>query len=174
MNLAGLLVVGEAVGDEVAEFFVQRVRGREAFTEDDEGAGNFSGGNIGFGDYAAVANGGVFEQERFDFSGGDGESFVLDHLFAAVEDVVITVGVRTYDVAGEVPAVAKNGGGGLRVVPVSEHNLRAAHDEFAWFAGSDFVPVQIQNAAFGEGQRLSDGGGSVHFRGSDAADVGDR
>ena len=62
MNLAGLLVVGEAVGYEVAEFFVQRVRGCEAFTKDDKGAGNFSGSQVGFGDYAAIADGGMFEQ----------------------------------------------------------------------------------------------------------------
>src|ERR1700690_2385102 len=34
VNLAGLLVVGEAVGDEVAQFLFQRIRGRKAFTED--------------------------------------------------------------------------------------------------------------------------------------------
>ena len=116
----------------------------------------------------------MFKEKRFDFGGGDGESFVLDHLFAAVEDVVKAIGIRAHDVAGAVPAIAKNGGGGLRLLPVSEHDLRAAHDEFAGFARGDIVPVQIEDAAFGEGQRLSDGGGAVHFRGSDVADVSDR
>ena len=61
VNFAGLLVVSQAVGYEVAEFFVKRVRGCKAFTEDDKRAGNFSGGKVWFGDNTAVADGGMFE-----------------------------------------------------------------------------------------------------------------
>src|SRR5450631_102192 len=61
VNFAGLLVVGQSVGDEVAKFFIKRVRGRKAFTEDDKRARNFSGVEVGFGDHAAVTDGGMFK-----------------------------------------------------------------------------------------------------------------
>ena len=76
---------------------------------------------------------GCSSSDRFDFRGGDREALVLDHLFAAVEDVEEVVGVASDDVARPVPAVAQHGGGGLRLLPVSQHELRAAHDQFAGF-----------------------------------------
>src|ERR1700675_5072565 len=155
VNLARLLVPGETVGDEVAEFFVKSVRGHEAFAQDDKGARDFSGVEVRFGDYAAVADSGMFQEEGFDFGGRDGESFVIDHLFAAVEDVVEAIGITTHDVTGEIPSIAKNGGGGLRVPPVSEHDLRAAHGEFAGLARSGFIPVKINDATIRESQWLS-------------------
>src|SRR5229473_3361519 len=172
-NLAGLLVPGETIGDKVAKFFGEHVRRREALAENDERAGDFSGVEVRLRDYPTIADGGMFQKEGFDFGGRDGESFVLDHLFAAVEDVVEAVGVAAHDVAGEVPAIAKNGGGGFWLLPVSEHDLRAAHYELAGLAGSDLVSTHVHDAAVGEGQRLSDGSGAVHFRWSGVADVSD-
>src|ERR1700675_4559586 len=146
VNLARLLVPGETVGDKVAKFFAEHNRGDEAFTQDDKGAGNFPGIEVGLSNYAAVADGGMFEEEGFDFGGGDGESFVLDHLFAAVEDVVEAVGIATHDVTGEIPSIAKNGGGAFRLLPISQNDLRAAHDELACLARGDPIPVKINNA----------------------------
>src|SRR5208282_2451035 len=114
VNFAGLLVVSETVGDEVAHFLLQRIRGRKAVAEDDKGAGNFSSGEVGFGDDSTVADGGMFEEDGFDFGRGDGESLVLDHLLFAVEDVVEAFGIAADDVTREIPAIAKNGGGRLR------------------------------------------------------------
>src|SRR5229473_718264 len=172
-NLAGLLVPGETVGDEVAKFFGEHVRRHEALAENDERAGDFSGVEVRLRDYPTIADGGMFQKEGFDFGGRDGESFVLDHLFAAVEDVVEAVGVAAHDVAGEVPAIAKNGGGGFWLLPVSEHDLRAAHNEFAGLARRDLIPVKINDATIRENQWLSNGSGAVHFRWSDVADVSD-
>src|SRR5271157_5109975 len=63
VNFAGLLVVGEAVGDEIAKLFGKSLRWREAFTEHDKSAGNFSGVEVWFGDHATIAHGGMFEQQ---------------------------------------------------------------------------------------------------------------
>src|SRR6266853_1530661 len=145
-NLAGLLVPGKTIGDKVAKFFGEHVGGHKAFTQDDKGAGDFSRLEVRLRDYPAIADGGMFKKKRFDFGGGDRESFVLDHLFAAVEDVVEAVGIAAHNVAGEVPAIAKNGGGGFWLLPISEHDLRTAHDEFAGLAGSDLIPVKINDA----------------------------
>src|ERR1022692_3688641 len=109
----------------------------------------------------------MFEQHGFYFGGGDGESFVFDHLFTAVEDVVEAVGVAADYVSGEIPAIAKHGGGGLRLLPVSHHDLRSAHHEFALFAGRDVISFKIEDAAIGERQRLSDRSGAAHFGWSD-------
>jgi hypothetical protein len=74
MNLARLLVVGEAVGDEVRTVVSSASEGVKPSRKDDKGAGNFSGGEVGFGDHAAIAHGGMFEQDGFDFGGRDRES----------------------------------------------------------------------------------------------------
>src|ERR1022692_2306173 len=116
----------------------------------------------------------MFEQHGFYFGGGGGESFVFDHLFTAVEDVVEAVGIAADYVSGEIPAIAKHGGGGLRLLPVSHHDLRSAHHEFTLFAGRYLIPFQIDDAAFCEGQRLSDRSGAAHLGWSDVAGMGDR
>src|SRR5271169_5411750 len=92
-DFAGLLVVGEAAGDKIAKLLVEGGGRREAFADDDEGARDLSGFGVGLGDDAAVAHGGMSEQNRFDFGGSDGESLVLDHLLDAVEDIVEAVGI---------------------------------------------------------------------------------
>src|SRR5208337_988070 len=173
-NLARLFMVGETVGHEAAEFFLQRSRRREAITENDEGAGNFSGGEVRFGDYAAIAYGRMFEEHGFDFGRGHWKPLVLDHLLAAVENVVKAVGIGAHDVAREVPAIAQNGSRGLRFLPVSEHDLRAAHRQFALFAGRNLIPCKIDDLAFRERERLADRGGTIHFRRSEVANMRDR
>ncbi len=165
---------GETIGDKVAQFFGEDVRGHESLAENDKGAGNFSGVEVRLSDHAAVTDGGMFEEKRLDFGGRDREPFVLDHLFAAVEYVVEAVGIGAHDVAGEIPAITKSSGGGLRLLPISEHDLRAAHDKFAGLALSDLFSVGVHDAAVGEGQRLSDGGGTVHLWWTGVSDVGDR
>src|SRR5258708_38086184 len=105
----------------------------------------------------------MFEEKRLDFGGCDREPFVLDHLFAAVEYVVEAVGIAAHDVAGEIPAITKSSGGGLGLLPISEHDLRAAHDEFAGLALSELFSVGVHDAAVGEGHRLSDRGRGSSF-----------
>jgi len=114
----------------------------------------------------------MFEQNGLDLGGSDGESLVLDHFFAAIEDVEEAVGIDADDISGEVPAIAQSSGGRLRFLPISHHDLRAAHDELALLAGCDIVALEVDDTAFGEGQWLSDRGGAVHFRGRAKANVG--
>ena len=83
----------------------------------------------------------MFEQNGFDFSRRNRESFVLDHFLAAVEHIVKTVGVGADDIARVVPAIAQNSGGGLRLFPVSQHYLWTAHDEFTRLAGRHIFVV---------------------------------
>lgn len=168
-----MFVVRQAVGYEGAEFMVELFGGGEAVADYDEGAGNFSSLEVGLGDDSAIADGGMFEQDGFDFGGGDGESLVFDHLLAAVEHVEEAVGVGADDVAGVVPAIAQNGVGGLRFFPVSQHELRATHDEFAGLAGCDLIVVDVEHATFGECEGLADGSGAVHLWRRDVANVGD-
>ena len=98
--------MGQAIGDEFAEFLVKFVGGDDAFANDYEGAGDFSRGQVGLSDYSAIADGGMFEQNGFDFGGRDRESFVLDHLLAAVEHAVEAIFVAAHDIAGVIPSVA--------------------------------------------------------------------
>ena len=77
------------------------------------------------------------------------------------------------DVARPIPAIAQNAGGGLRFLPVAQHELRAAHDQLARFAGGDFAVVRVEHATVGLDQRLPNRFGSVQ-RGMDVADVSDR
>src|ERR1700686_2396392 len=107
----------------------------------------------------------MLEQERLDFRRGNWKSFVLDHLLTAIEHVVKAVGVLPYNVAGKVPAIAKSSRRGLGLLPISKHELGAAHDEFTRFAGAYLISVNIHNAAFCLSHWLSDGGGTIHRRG---------
>src|ERR1700686_5665511 len=97
----------------------------------------------------------MLEQERLDFRRGNWKSFVLDHLLTAIEHVVKAVGVLPYNVAGKIPAIAKSNRRGLGLLPISQHELGAAHDEFARLAGADFISFNIHNAAFGLRQWVS-------------------
>src|SRR5438270_8877649 len=90
----------------------------------------------------------MLEQAGLDFGRRDGESLVLDHLLAAVDDLEEAVAVDAGDVAGEIPAVAEGGGGGVGCVPVSEHELGAAHEEFA---GGELEARGLRREARGAG-----------------------
>ena len=129
---------------------VELVGRGKAIAQNNEGAGDFSGFEVGFGDHATVAHSGMFEQDGFDFGRRNRKSFVLDHFLAAVEHIVKTFGIGADDIAGVIPAIAKNRGCGLRFFPISQHNLRAAHNKFAGFAGCDVVVIGVEDAAPGE------------------------
>src|ERR1700723_478805 len=183
VNFAGLFVMGETIGDETPKLCVKRGRRCKAFAEHNKSAGNFSSGEVRFGDHAAVTHGRMLEQNRFDLGRGDWKSFVLDHLFAAIKDVIKTFGAAAHDIAGKIPAIAEYGGSSLRLFPVSHHDLGAAHNKLAGFVGADvfvfaidiFVShSHIQNPAVCHGYGLSDRSRTVHFGRCDKANVGDR
>src|SRR5213075_2181596 len=68
---------------------------------------------------------------------------------------------------------AQDGGGRLQIFPVSEHELGSAHDEFSGVAGGNFFIVEIENATFGERERLADRGRTVHLGWSQESYVSD-
>ncbi len=82
----------------------------------------------------------------------------------------------------QIPSVAQNCGGGLRFLPVAEHELRAAHDEFAGLTGRRFrqvvrsvggIDLRLrEDAAVGRGDRVADGVGTIEL-GFKKADMGD-
>src|SRR5579862_7037380 len=183
VDFARLLVVGEAVGDEGAEFLFHFLAVDESVAEGDEGDWDLACLGTGTANHAAFFHRGMFEQNGFDLSGGDGEALVLNHFLTAINDAVKTFAVARDDVARPEPSIAKNCRRGLRFFPVAEHELWSAHDEFAGMAGWRFgqivgsvggIDVGLrEHAAIGLRERVSDGIGAIE-RGFKEADVGDR
>src|ERR1700688_3071409 len=141
---------------------IKRFRRKETLAKHHEGAWYFSSREVGFRYHSAIAYRGMLEQQGLDFRRGNWKSFVLDHLLTAVKHVVKAVGVLPYNVAGKIPAIAKDSRRGLGLLPISKHELRAAHDEFARLARANFISFNIHNAAFGLRQRLPDRCGTIH------------
>ena len=115
----------------------------------------------------------MLHQHALDLRRSDRESLVLDHFFAPVEDVVEVVLVARDHVSRPVPAVAQHRGAGLRFVPVSQHELRSAHDELSRSAGGNVISKIIDHTAFGLAERLADRLGLVEL-GREISDVRDR
>src|ERR1035437_6013252 len=98
----------------------------------------------------------MFEQYAFHLGGSNGESAVLDHLLAAINDVEESFLILPGDVAAPIPAIAKNRIGSGLGLPIALHELRAAHDQLAGLAGFHFVAVIIEDAAIRERRRIAD------------------
>src|SRR5437773_3178529 len=126
--------MSEAVGNVGAEFVFHFLAGSEAAAQGNEGHRNFSGRGIGTSDDPAVAYRRVLEQKSFHLRWRHSETLVLDHFFNAVNYVVKILFVTTHDVARPIPAIAQHCGCGLRIVPISRHELRAPHDQLTGFA----------------------------------------
>ena len=74
----------------------------------------------------------MLHQQRLQLGRRDLVALVLDHLFLAVVDADVAIGVRRHDVAGAQPAVGGHRlGRGFRLVPVAEHHLRAVDEQLA-------------------------------------------
>ena len=91
----------------------------------------------------------MFEQHSFNFCRSDGKTLVLDHLFTAVDNVIEAISVTGDDIARPIPAIAKYSGSCVWRLPVAQHELRAAHNQFARFAWSYRVACQIKYPALG-------------------------
>src|SRR5215469_537352 len=68
-DFTGLLVMGEAIGDETAELFTEFAAGYKAIAKRNECHGDFSGVCMRTADDAALLHGWMFEQHGFDFRG---------------------------------------------------------------------------------------------------------
>ena len=73
----------------------------------------------------------MLQQHGLHFRRSDSEALVLDHLLHAIDDAVEAVGIDGGHVTGPVPAITKHHTGRFRSVPVTHHELRAAHHQLA-------------------------------------------
>src|SRR5512142_3125061 len=87
-DLARTLVVRQSLSDEIHEFFLELVRSGAALAQDDKRAGNLASLVVSARNDSAVTHGGMLHQDGFDLGRRDGKALVLDHLLAAVDDVV--------------------------------------------------------------------------------------
>src|SRR5437016_14235787 len=86
----------------------------------------------------------MFQQDRFNLGGSHREAFVLDHFFAAVENIVKVLVVAADYIAGPVPSIPQHRRRRPRILPVPEHELWSAHDQFSALAGSNFLVVFVE------------------------------
>src|SRR5580765_7032727 len=135
MNFARLLVMCEAIRDKRAQFFLQLATFYESRTQSHERNRNLPRRSTRTTDHTTLLHRRMLKQNRLYFGGSDSESFVLDHFLAAVDDTVKAFAIPRHDVSGPVPPVAEYRRGGGRLVPVAEHELRAAHDQFSRQSG---------------------------------------
>src|SRR5215472_6697410 len=87
-DFTGLLVMGEAIGDETAELFTEFAAGDKAIAKRNECHRDFSGVCMRATDDAELLHGWMFEQHGFDFRRCDRKSVVLNHFLAAVHDTI--------------------------------------------------------------------------------------
>src|SRR5262249_36055524 len=125
-EVANLLVAGHALSDEAR----QRIEiNRSTLSRHEEGLRRLARIRMRHAGAGASSNVGVLEQHGFEFSRRDAEALVLDHFLLALDDVDVSLVVHPADVARVKPAVAQGPGGFFRRVPISPHDLRAAHDD---------------------------------------------
>ena len=102
-----------------------------------------------------LVDGGVQVDDALDFGAVDVLSAAQDHVLLAVADVEEAVLVDLGDVAGSEPAVLDRLRGRLRTVPVAADVHRRLHDQFALFAGRQFVAVVVDDLQFDDRARLA-------------------
>ena len=103
----------------------------------------------------------ILPQHVFHISRVDVEPGRDDQVLLAVHDAEEPVGVARRQVAGEEPPVPERVRGGLGIVPVTGHHLRAADDEFTDLAERQrpHAGVRVHDHRVGVRQRQADGAG---------------
>src|SRR5207237_3917688 len=84
--------------------------------------------------------------DGFDFAGVNVFSPGDDHVFQAIENVEVAVGVLITNVARSEEAVSERTFCLVRVVPIATHDIRAASDQLARFPDFNFLSRWIDNA----------------------------
>src|SRR6267154_1274135 len=123
-NLAWLLVPGQPLPHKASQLSIKRIGGPEPLAQYNKCARYFSSIEIGFCHHSAITHRRMLKQHRFNFRRRHRESFVLNHLLAAVQHIVKPVVIAPHHVARKVPAIAKNSSASLRLLPISQHELR--------------------------------------------------
>jgi hypothetical protein len=155
----GDFVVGEFATEELVQgFFVEG----DAVSRGHVGEGLFAFARIGDADDGGFFDAGELVDDFFDFARIDVDAVDEEHVFLAVGDVVVAVGVAMADVAGEQPIAAHGFGGFGGLIPVTHHHVAAAHADFAGFIGAEQFAVVVLNADFDVGDGQADGAGLAH------------
>src|ERR1039458_5938213 len=155
-NLAWHLVIGQALAEEL-----EHGGGVEsdAVVGGNEGEGLFALARVGQADDGGFAHAGKLVEDFFDLAWINIGAVDEEHVFAAIGDEEVTVVVAVADVAGEEPAAAKSAGGFLGLVPITEHDVGAAHTDFAGLARAENVAGFVLDGDFHIGNGEADGTG---------------
>src|SRR6266481_3447270 len=89
------------------------------------------------------ANRGMFVDDRFDLGGVNIFATCDDHVFQAVKDVEIAVGIPIADVSRTKHSVSKCESGVLRIVPVAPHDIGAPCDQFPLLPDFHFLSCLV-------------------------------
>src|ERR1019366_4615165 len=113
--------------------------------EADEGFRHFPPFLVGEGDDGDFGDGGVIGQRLLDFNGGDVLAAGDDDVLHAVAHFDVAIGVDDGEVAGVEPAALKGVRSGFGIVVIAEHDVVAAHEDFAHALaiGGDIVHVVV-------------------------------
>src|SRR4029077_11936334 len=114
--------------------------------ENNDSLYDFTPLRIGYSDNRHFAHGRMRVNYGFAFAGVNVFSAGDDHVFQAIENVEVSLCVLITNVARSKESVPERQFGFLRVVPVTAHDIRAARDQLASFAGFNFLSCWIDNA----------------------------
>src|ERR1017187_4386520 len=115
----------------------------------------------------------MLQQHAFDLCRSDREALILHHLLAAIDHEVEASLIHAHDVSRPVPAVAHHRGRGIGRLPISQHELRATHDQLAQFALRNIVAIFIEHPAISLSYGTADRTAVIEL-GIEIAHVGDR
>src|SRR5262245_26324 len=102
----------------------------------------FSPPRIGHPEDGGFQDGRVFVEDFFDLGTVDVLAARDDHIFGAIDEENIALGMHVTEIPTVIPAVTEGRGGLLGFVPVSWHDIRATHDHFADLARRQVVATQ--------------------------------
>ena len=81
------------------------------------------------------------DRNVFDFNRIDVLTAADDHVLLAIDDEETLFIVEISDIAGVIPTVAQSVAGMLRLIPVTCHHARSAHDDFTNLASAKPVVI---------------------------------
>src|SRR5215831_19940219 len=95
--------------------------------------------------HSRLSYGRMLHQEVFNLRGIDLGAADIDHVFDAVHDVEVTIGVPIADIAGMKPALGEDIASFDRTIPVSQHHVRTANDDFTAFAWGQHLILRVDD-----------------------------
>src|SRR5260221_2588118 len=93
-----------------------------------------------------LANRRMLVQYRFDFAAIDVLATCDDHVFQAIEDVEVALGIPIANVAGPEEPVTERARGLVRAVPVAAHDVRAARHQLPRLTDAELPSRLIDDA----------------------------